>query len=53
MMVPVLDSSFEGQIEAVKNLILAEVNVKELEFLSETSGVLSQTLKLLVQNIAS
>lgn len=45
MMVPVLDSSFEGQIEAVKNLILAEVNVKELEFLNETSGILVKKIK--------
>ncbi len=45
MMVPVLDSSFEEQIGAVKNLILAEVNVKELEFLKEASGVLVKKIK--------
>lgn len=45
MMIPILDSSFEEQIQAVKNLILAEVNVKEIEFLKESSGVLVKKIK--------
>ncbi len=45
IMVPVLDENFEEQIEAVKNLILAEVNVKKLEFLKDTSGVLVKKIK--------
>jgi len=45
IMIPVLDENFEEQIEAVKNLILAEVNVKKLELLKDTSGVLVKKIK--------
>lgn len=45
IMVPVLDEKFERQIEAVKDLILSEVNVKELEYLKEDSGVLVKKVK--------
>src|SRR5436309_3202202 len=33
--IPVLDDSFKTKIEAVKDLILSEVNVKLIEFVSE------------------
>ena len=45
IMIPVLDKNFEEQIEAIKNLILAEVNVKKLELLKDTSGVLVKKIK--------
>jgi isoleucyl-tRNA synthetase len=45
IMIPVLDSNFEEQISKVKDLIISEVNVKELEFLTETSGVLVKKIK--------
>lgn len=45
MMVPILDSNFQKQIESVKNLILTEVNVKEIEFLTDTEGVLVKKIK--------
>jgi isoleucyl-tRNA synthetase len=45
IMIPVLDKSFREQVEAVKSLILSEVNVKELEYLSEDSGVLVKKIK--------
>ncbi len=45
IMIPVLDEGFEEQIEAVKSLFLSEVNVKELEFLKDTSGVLVKKIK--------
>jgi isoleucyl-tRNA synthetase len=45
IMIPILDEGFEEQIEAVKNLILTEVNVKEIEFLKDTSGVLVKKIK--------
>jgi isoleucyl-tRNA synthetase len=44
-MVPVLNEKFERQIEAVKDLILSEVNVKQLEYLKEDSGVLVKKVK--------
>ena len=45
MLVPVLDDKFKRQLEDVKPLILAEVNVKELEFLTEDSGILVKRIK--------
>ncbi len=45
IMVPVLDPDFARRIEAVKDLILSEVNVKELELLEDTTGVLVKKIK--------
>jgi isoleucyl-tRNA synthetase len=45
MMVPVLNEKFRGQLQKVENLILTEVNVKELEYLDESSGVLVKKIK--------
>ncbi len=45
IMIPILNDGFEEQIEAVKTLFLSEVNVKELEFLKDTSGVLVKKIK--------
>ena len=45
IMVPILDEKFEKQILAVKDLILSEVNVKELELLKDTTGVLVKKIK--------
>jgi len=45
IMVPVLDQDFARRIEAVKDLILSEVNVKELELLEDTAGVLVKKIK--------
>jgi isoleucyl-tRNA synthetase len=45
IMVPVLDDALEQKFEAVKHLILNEVNVKELEFLRDTSGILVKKIK--------
>ncbi|MFA4853041.1 MAG: DUF5915 domain-containing protein, partial [Bacteroidales bacterium] len=45
IMVPALDEKLKKQIEAVKNLILSEVNVKELQFLTDASGILIKKVK--------
>ncbi len=45
IMVPVLDNSFENRINSVSDLILSEVNVKELELLKDTTGVLVKKIK--------
>ena len=45
IMVPILDDKFEGQILEVKDIILSEVNVKELELLRDTTGVLVKKVK--------
>ncbi|NJM16143.1 MAG: class I tRNA ligase family protein, partial [Bacteroidales bacterium] len=45
MLVPILDSRFKDYLEAVKDLILSEVNVKELEYLTDTAGILTKRIK--------
>jgi isoleucyl-tRNA synthetase len=45
LMIPVLDSGFQKKVEAVKDLILTEINVKEIEFLTDTSGILIKRIK--------
>ncbi|MDG1147189.1 MAG: class I tRNA ligase family protein, partial [Crocinitomicaceae bacterium] len=45
IMVPVLDSAFATNITHIKDLILSEVNVKELELLAEDNGVLVKRIK--------
>lgn len=44
IMIPVLDTHFKEQIEAMQDLILSEVNVKEIEFLTDTK-ILSKKVK--------
>ncbi len=44
--IPVLDESIKSKIEAVKDLILAEVNVKEIEFVDEKTSNIIKNLKL-------
>ncbi len=45
IMIPILDSEFHDQVEKIKDLVLSEVNVKEMEFLTDTSGVLVKKIK--------
>ena len=45
MMVPVLDPKFKRQLKEVKSLILSEVNVRALQYLEETAGVLVKKIK--------
>ena len=45
IMVPVVDAHQQESIEAVKALILNEVNVKELKFVDNTAGILVKKIK--------
>ncbi len=45
IMIPILDNDMAEKIDAVKNLILTEVNVKELEYISDTTGILIKKVK--------
>ena len=45
ILLPILDSRFQEQVEGVKELILAEVNVKAIEYLTDTSGILKKRIK--------
>ena len=45
IMVPVLDEATKSEIEAVAELIMSEVNVKEVELIDEGSGILVKQIK--------
>lgn len=45
ILLPILDTSFVDQVEMVKSLILSEVNVKEIEYLTETEGFINKKAK--------
>ena len=45
ILLPVLDEKFITQIDQVKDLILSEVNVKNLEYITDTSGLISKKIK--------
>jgi len=45
VMIPVLDANQREEIEAVADLIKAEVNVKEIELLDDASGILVKQIK--------
>lgn len=45
IMVPVQDENTKEKLEAVKSLILNEVNVKEIEYLHDTVGLITKTIK--------
>ncbi|VAW25245.1 Isoleucyl-tRNA synthetase [hydrothermal vent metagenome] len=45
IMVPVLNEHFREQFNAVEDIILAEVNVKKVEYISDTSGIIKKKIK--------
>lgn len=45
LLLPILDESFQAQVESVKELILAEVNVKEIEYVTDTAGLVNKKIK--------
>ena len=45
ILLPVLDESFANQIKSVEEIILAEVNVKAIQYIDDASGVLVKKVK--------
>jgi len=45
VMIPVLNPNMKVQLEKVESLIKSEVNVKELEYITETEGVIKKKVK--------
>jgi isoleucyl-tRNA synthetase len=45
VMIPVISEKVRAQLEAVKAIVLAEVNVKEMEFIADTTGIMSLRIK--------
>ena len=50
ILIPVLDQDMARHIEAVKGLIMGEVNIKDIELLSDTTGVITKRIKLNFKN---
>ncbi len=44
--IPVMDDAQKAKIEAVKDLILSEVNIKDIEFVDESTTSITKNLKL-------
>jgi isoleucyl-tRNA synthetase len=44
-LIPLFSDRLKEQIEAVKSLILSEVNVKNLEYITDTAGILVKKIK--------
>jgi len=45
LIIPILDSQFEKNIEHVRNIIMSEINVKEIELLKDTKGIVVKEIK--------
>ncbi len=45
ILIPIFDPKMQSQLESVKDLILSEVNVKEIEYISDTAGILVKKIK--------
>ena len=45
IIIPLMSDHMRVQIDAVKSLILSEVNVKELEYITDTAGILVKKVK--------
>jgi isoleucyl-tRNA synthetase len=45
IMVPVTEKSFRDKFESVKDLILAEVNVREVEYIDDTAAIVVKKVK--------
>ncbi|OFY41699.1 MAG: isoleucine--tRNA ligase [Bacteroidetes bacterium GWF2_40_14] len=45
IMIPVLDSKIQEQFGLIKDLVLGEVNVKEVEYIHDTKGLITKKIK--------
>lgn len=45
IMIPIVDDNFVEQIEKVKQIIMTETNIKDIEFLSDSSNILVKKIK--------
>jgi len=45
LLLPVLDEGFIEEVNGVKDLILSEINVKELEFITDADGLIKKSAK--------
>lgn len=45
ILLPILDKSFKQQVEQVKDLILSETNIKDIEYITDAAGFIKKKVK--------
>ncbi len=45
ILLPVLDNSFMEKVESVRDLILSETNIRHIEYISDTAGIIKKKVK--------
>jgi len=45
VLIPVLDDAFQAKVELVKDLILSETNIKEIDFITDAAGFIKKKVK--------
>lgn len=45
VLLPILDERFEQRVEKIKQLILSETNIKEIEYIKDTAGFIKKKIK--------
>ncbi len=45
VIIPIINEDLQGKVEKVEDYILNEINVKAMEYLSDTSGIISKSIK--------
>ncbi|GAA4101075.1 isoleucine--tRNA ligase [Mucilaginibacter panaciglaebae] len=45
ILLPILDIEFEQQVDQVKELILSETNIKDIEYITDTAGFIKKKIK--------
>lgn len=45
ILIPVLDKTFQERVELVKEIILSETNIKNIEYITDTAGFITKKIK--------
>src|ERR1700748_3506534 len=45
ILLPILDKNFKHQVELVKELILSETNIKDIEYITDAAGFIKKKIK--------
>ena len=45
ILLPILNENFKKQVQAVEDLVVSEVNIKEIEYISDSGGVIKKKIK--------
>ncbi len=53
VIIPILDADMGRRLEAVKALVMGEVNVKEVELITDTTGLITKRIKLNFKNFCA